>query len=135
MNNSKQFDGDGPSKIYQDALAEGKFIIQQCRDCGAHIFYPRALCHHCGSTDLSWVPASGRGTVYSTSVVRRKPERGPNYNVALIDLEEGPRMMSRVVDLEPEDVQIGMQVSAHVGTIDGEPAVVFSSKEQGVKEW
>lgn len=129
------FSGPGPLQVYQDFLADGRFMLQQCKDCGGHVFYPRALCVHCGSAELKWVEASGRGTVYSTSVVRVKPGTGEDYNVALIDLEEGPRMMSRVVDLAPEKVRIGMPVSAHVSLIDGKPAVIFSSKEQGNKEW
>lgn len=120
---------------YQTALEQGRFMIQQCRDCGRYVFYPRVLCNHCGSTQLKWVEASGRGTVYSTSIVRQKPEQGEDYNIALIDLEEGPRMMSRVVDVAPEKVKIGMKVSAHVSVIDGIPAVIFSSKEQGASEW
>src|SRR3546814_7529570 len=67
------------------------------------IFYPRAICPHSGSTNLEWRDASGRGTVYSTTVVRRKPDRGGNYNVALLDLEAGPRMMSRVDGVRSEE--------------------------------
>ncbi len=84
---------------------------------------------------MKWVEVSGRGVVYSTSVVRRKPDRGGDYNISLIDLEEGPRIMSRVMDVEPDEVTIGMAVSAHVGLIDDKPAVVFYNKEQGDKEW
>ncbi|MEI7949463.1 MAG: OB-fold domain-containing protein [Gammaproteobacteria bacterium] len=73
--------------------------------------------------------------VYSTSVVRQKPEKGGDYNVALIELDEGPRMLSRVMDLDPDKVKIGMKVSAHIGLLDGQHAVVFYSKEQGSKEW
>jgi Predicted nucleic-acid-binding protein containing a Zn-ribbon len=132
---SPDFSGPGPVQVYQDYLAKGQFLIQQCKECGKHIFYPRVLCNHCGSADLKWVEPTGRGVVYSTSVVRQKPEKGGDYNVALIELEEGPRMMSRVVDVDPHKVKIGMQVSAHVGTIDGQPAVVFYNKEQGSREW
>lgn len=132
---SPDFSGPGPVQVYQDYLAQGQFLIQQCKECGKHIFYPRVLCNHCGSADLKWVEPTGRGVVYSTSVVRQKPEKGGDYNVALIELEEGPRMMSRVVDVDPHKVKIGMQVSAHVGTIDGQPAVVFYNKEQGSREW
>lgn len=125
----------GPLKVFEDALARGEFTIQQCKDCGRHVFYPRQLCNHCGSSDLKWVAPSGRGTVYSTSVVRRRPDKGGDYNIALIDLEEGPRMLSRVVDVDPVEVAIGMPVSAHVGLIDEQPAVVFYNKEQGDREW
>jgi len=129
------FTGPGPVQVYQHALTQGRFIIQQCKDCGKHIFYPRVLCNHCGSAELKWVEPTGRGIVYSTSVVRQKPEKGGDYNVALIALEEGPRMMSRVQDLDPDKVRIGMVVSAHIGLIDGQHAVVFYNKEQGSREW
>ena len=134
-NNNNAITNPGPLQIFEESLARGEFRIQQCKDCGQHVFYPRHLCHHCGSSNLKWVEASGRATVYSTAVVRRRPEKGGNYNIALIDLEEGPRMMSRVVDVDPEEVSIGMVVSAHVGMIDDKPAVVFYNKEQGDKEW
>jgi uncharacterized OB-fold protein len=132
---SPVFSGPGPVQVYENALSQGRFQIQQCTDCGKHIFYPRLACHYCGSPDLAWVEPTGRGVVYSTSVVRQKPEKGGDYNVALIDLDEGPRLMGRVVDVDPDKVHIGMIVSAHVGQIDGQPAVVFYNKEQGSREW
>ncbi len=99
------------------------------------MFYPRILCKHCGSAALKWVEPTGRGVVYSTSIVRQKPEKGGDYNVALIELEEGPRMLSRVMDVDADKVKIGMQVSAHIAELDGVRAVVFYNKEQGSKEW
>ncbi len=132
---SPAFSGPGPIQLYEDALSKGRFQIQQCIDCGKHVFYPRVACPYCGSTGLKWIEPSGRGLVYSTTVVRQKPEKGGDYNVALIDLDEGPRMMGRVMDVDPDKVKIGMVVSAHVGLIDGQPAVVFYNKEQGNREW
>ncbi|MDT8397375.1 MAG: Zn-ribbon domain-containing OB-fold protein [Pseudomonadales bacterium] len=131
----RSFAGPGPLQIHQEALAAGKFIIQQCRDCGRHIFHPRVLCQHCGSTELKWISPTGRGTVCSTSIVHQTPERGGDYSIALIDLEEGVRLMGRVVDVLPEKVKIGMKVSAQVSLIDGEPALVFITVEQGASEW
>lgn len=104
----------GPEKIYQDKLAQGVFEIQRCTVCNKHVFYPRVLCPHCGGDQLEWMAPSGRGTVYSTTVVRRKEADGGDYNVALIDLDEGPRMMSRVVTVQPSAVRIGMAVQARV---------------------
>jgi hypothetical protein len=75
-----------------------------------------------GATDLEWVEASGRGTVYSTTVIRQKPPP-PHYNIALVELEEGPRMMSRIDGIAPEDVRIGMSVTARI-VREGEQAVV-----------
>ncbi|MCC6201549.1 MAG: OB-fold domain-containing protein [Gammaproteobacteria bacterium] len=125
------FAGPGPEAIYEEGLTQGVFRIQRCRACGAHVFYPRALCLCCQSPDLEWVTASGRATVHATSVVRQKPEDGGDYNIALVDLEEGPRMLTRVVDIAPEQVRIGMQVMGSVGAVDGEPAVLFRPSAGG----
>lgn len=110
---------------WQAALERGTFQLQCCRDCGRHVFYPRLVCPHCASIALDWQPASGNGTVYSTTVVARKPEQGGPYNVALVDLQEGVRMMSRVDGLPPQDVAIGQHVTAFIGRIDGKSAVLF----------
>ena len=100
----------GATAVYQAALNEGRFMIQRCKDCGKHVFYPREVCPHCSGTSLGWEPAQGNGIVYSTTSVRRKPEAGGDYNVALIDLAEGVRMMSCVRGIPPEAVKIGMPV-------------------------
>jgi len=115
----------GPEKTYFDALRAGTFQIQHCGDCQRHVFYPRMVCPHCGSGVLSWVQPSGKGTVYSTTIVRRKPEAGGDYNVALIDLAEGVRLMSRVHNMAPADVAIGMAVRAEVIRQGDEPLLVF----------
>lgn len=114
----------GPEKTYQDKLAQGSFEIQRCAGCGKHVFYPRVLCPHCGAERLDWIVPSGRGTVYSTTVVRRKPSDGGDYNVALVNLDEGPRMMSRVVSIAPDAVRIGMKVRARIteGLVEFTPA-------------
>lgn len=119
----------GADKHYRDQLDLGNFMIQRCQSCSRGIFYPRMICPHCGSDQLEWFTPSGDGVVYSTTVVRRKPEQGGNYNVALVDLAEGPRMMSRVDGIAPEAVSIGMTVSARV--VDGEEGklVVFVAAE------
>ena len=104
----------GPESIYEEYLAKGEFRIQLCNGCERHVFYPRALCPHCGSSNLEWARPTGAGTVYSTTVMRRKPEAGGDYNVCLVELEEGPRLMSRVECVAPADVRIGMRVKARV---------------------
>ncbi|QNP48866.1 Zn-ribbon domain-containing OB-fold protein [Diaphorobacter aerolatus] len=110
---------------YQAELDAGRFCIQQCPQCSKHVFTPRELCPHCGASPLKWVRASGMGTVYSTSTIARKPEAGGNYNVALIDLDEGVRMMSRVEDVAPDEVKIGQRVQARVAQKDGRGLVLF----------
>lgn len=111
-----------PEKDFLRHLTEGRFMLQRSRATGRYIFYPRVAEPLTGSTDLEWVAACGRGIVYATTVVRQRPPAA-DYNVALIDLEEGVRMMSRVEEIEPEKVAIGMRVSARVRR-DGDAAIV-----------
>lgn len=114
-----------PDQDFAAFLAEGRFMLQRSRATGKFVYYPRIAVPGTGETDLEWIEASGAGVVYSTTVVRNKPPT-PDYNVALIDLAEGVRMMSRVVGIDPAAVGIGMAVKAQVGEIDGLPAVVFT---------
>lgn len=122
---------DGPDATFQAALSEGRIVIQRCGSCARHVFFPRVLCPHCGGGRLDWVEASGDGVVYSTTVVRQRPERGGDHNIALVDLAEGVRMMSRVEGLAPEDVTIGLSVRAFVGEAAGRPVVLFRPAGSG----
>jgi uncharacterized OB-fold protein len=115
-----------PERQYREFLAQNRFMIQRARSSGRYVFYPRVAEPLSGDTDLEWVEASGRGTVYATTVVRRKPPE-PSYNVALIDLAEGPRMMSRVVGIDADAVRIGMPVQARIVVDGGMPLVVFDA--------
>ena len=115
------------SSQYQAALDAGQFQIQRGKACAQAVFYPRELCPHCGSDQLAWETPSGKGTVYSTTVIRRKPDAGGDYNVALVDLAEGPRMMSRVEGMAPTDVKIGQAVQAEVIQHNGKGLVVFKA--------
>lgn len=119
------FSGPGPERQYHDFMKDGKFMIQRSRSSGKYNFYPRTLEPGTGAADLEWVEASGDGVVYATTVNRQRPEKGGDYNICLIDLAEGPRMMSRVVGIEPQDVKIGMKVKGKVGKIGDQDAVVF----------
>ena len=110
---------------YQAELDAGRFCIQHCPQCQRHVFTPRELCPHCGYSPLRWVRPGGLGAVYSTSTIARKPDAGGPYNVALIDLDEGVRLMSRVEGLSPEAVHIGQRVQAHVAQKDGHGLVLF----------
>ena len=98
------------------SLADGKMQIQCCDDCGAFVFYPRALCPGCGSRKLTWKPVSGRGRIYTLTIVH-KPfnasfKGDAPYVVALVELDEGCRMMTNIIDVQPdpEQVKIGMPV-------------------------
>jgi len=99
------------SAPYWQGAREDRLLIRKCRGCGALHFMPRHLCPHCWSEDLEWIDASGRGTVHSFTVIRRAPMesfagRVP-YVVALVDLEEGPRMMSNIVGDDALETRIG----------------------------
>ena len=120
----------GPERQFRDFLQQGRFMIQRSRATGAYLFYPRTLVPGRGDTDLEWVQAGGGGTVYATTVVRQRPEKGGAYNVALIDLDEGARLMSRVEGTAPEDVRIGMRVSARIAEADGEPILLFDPADE-----
>lgn len=113
-----------PEADFAKHLAEGRFMILRSASTGGCVFYPRIAEPCTGATDLAWVEASGRGTVYSTTVVRMR-DPSQSYNVALIDLEEGPRMMSRVTGIAPGDVRIGMAVRAEIEQAGDGPLVVF----------
>ena len=118
-------DQNGAEARYQAALNEGCFLIQRCSDCDRHVFYPRVVCPHCGGASFAWVEPRGTGAVYSTTTVRRKPEAGGDYDVSLIDLDEGVRMMSRVEGVPPAEVKIGMLVRAKIVDDRGAGLVVF----------
>jgi uncharacterized OB-fold protein len=98
---------------FWDATAEGRFLLKRCDDCGVIIWYPRFLCPDCSSTNTSWFEASGKGTVYSFTVPRRGAgpyrEAAP-FVVAYVELEEGPRIMTNLVDIAIEDLAVGMPV-------------------------
>lgn len=116
-------------RSYQDELDRGRFLIQCCSACGQNNFPPRELCPECGSPDVNWLQPSGDGAVYAVTTVRRKQEAGGDYNVSLIDLDEGVRMMSRVDGLASSDVQIGMRVRARILQQAGRGLVVFDVLE------
>ena len=99
---------------FWQAAKQGRLLIQRCPNCGGNQFYPQSSCRRCLSDELEWVAATGKGTVYSYTVIHRAPSRTfePDvpYTVALVDLDEGCRMISNIVDVSPQDVHVGMQV-------------------------
>ena len=98
---------------YWQGCRESELRLQRCADCDQHQFYPRTICSHCGSAELSWDTVSGRGMVASFTIVRRAISNAYEapYVVAFIRLEEGPVMMSTIVGTEPEQVSIGAPVT------------------------
>jgi uncharacterized OB-fold protein len=115
------------TKPYWDATAEGKILLPRCNGCGTVIWYPRTSCPECMSFDVSWFEASGRGTIYSFAVVRRQGGAWRDalpYVLAYVELEEGPRVLTNIVDTI--DVQVGQAVEAvFVDTGEGNALVRF----------
>lgn len=121
MSTDPRFDGPGPDVQFHAALNEGRLVLQHCEDCGATRFPPALVCRDCGSPRLVWRASPGIGTIYSTTTVR---DRAGDYNVSIVELEGGARMMSRVEDIAPDEVRIGQGVRARI-VAGHEPYVVF----------
>lgn len=115
----------GPEAQYLAFLAQGRFMLQRSASTGQHVFYPRNLVPGSGETDLEWVPASGLGTLYALTINRA---RSGDYNVALVDLDEGVRMMSRIEG--HLSLPIGTRLKARIVDQDGSPAVVFEPQAE-----
>lgn len=115
----------GKEKEFREAMAAGKWRIQKSPSTGAYVYYPREIAPGSGADDLEWVEPSGLGTLYSYTIVNRRAEQGGPYNVILVDLDEGPRMMARLEGVENDAIEIGARVKARLSEIGGKPAVVF----------
>jgi uncharacterized OB-fold protein len=117
---------DPESTPYWSATLEGRLVVQQCVACGHHQLYARAHCLVCRSA-VEWVPASGRGTVYSYTVIRQNMSRSFRhllpYVVALVDLDEGPRLMTNIVGCDPADVACGAPVEVRFEPVSEEAAL------------
>jgi hypothetical protein len=100
------------SQPHWDGCRQGVLRVQRCTDCGEHVFIPAPLCPSCQGQKLEWVDTTGRGTVYSYTVVHRpqRPEFRVPYVVAIIEMEEGWHMLTNLVEIAPENVTIGMAV-------------------------
>jgi uncharacterized OB-fold protein len=120
-----------PGAAFAAFLKKGEIRLQVCAACGKQIFFPRTLCPYCGGDKLEWKRVSGRASVYSTTIVRQRPERGGDYNVSVIEFAEGARMLSRVEGVAPAEVKIGMAVEAAIADIDGAPQIVFTRPAAG----
>jgi hypothetical protein len=113
-----------PEAIYQALLEQGILAVHTCTACATSHYPPRVLCPGCGSTTLEWQQdPDGRGTVYSVSVLT-PPDRKP-YAVVLVDLDDGPRLMSNVVGIPAAEVAIGMRVELELGERDGQVVPLF----------
>ncbi len=111
---------DADTEPYWAGIAAGELRLQRCAACGLAVFYPRAVCPHCFGASLTWFTARGTGQVHSYTVVHRAfgefADQAP-FTVALVDLDEGVRMMTRIVDAAPGQVAIGLPVELTVRPI------------------
>ncbi len=99
---------------YYRGAREGRLVIQRCKDCKKHIFYPRMYCPYCFSDQIEWVKASGKGKIYSYTVVMNNPPsafvKDLPYVIAIIKLDEGVQMLTNIVDCDPKEVKFDMPV-------------------------
>ena len=109
---------------FWDAARQEKLFIQKCKDCERHIFYPRIACPHCFSDNVEWIEASGKGVVYSYTVVENNaPSAFINdipYVVAVVRLDEGVQMLSNIVGCDPYKVTCDMEVEVTFERLDDE---------------
>ena len=102
------------SEPYWDAAKRHEFRMQRCTDCGKFRFPPTHACWYCLSTNTEWAPLSGRGTIWSFTVMHQIYYKGfadeMPYAVIVVELEEGPRIASNIVECKREDIRIGMPV-------------------------
>jgi uncharacterized OB-fold protein len=103
-------------KVFWDATAEGRLLLPRCEDCQTIIWFPRPFCPECSSVRVAWIAASGHGTIYSFTVNRRGTadlsayREAGTYVLAYVELDEGPRVMTNIVECDPDTVKIGQPV-------------------------
>jgi uncharacterized OB-fold protein len=95
---------------FWSAASEGRLVLRHCLACNRCHHYPRALCPHCGSTELDWQPSCGRGRVYSFTVT--ETSKASNPVVSYVTLEEGPTVLANIIDAQIAEVEIGQAVEA-----------------------
>jgi len=104
----------GETKPFWDSCRRGQLVIQRCVECGQYQWYPRGICVDCWTDTVEWVQASGRGTVWTYTITQQNRTTGfaemVPYVLALVELEEGVRMFTNIVECNPRDVHIGMAV-------------------------
>lgn len=115
---------------YQEGLARGELRVMRCSSCGTAQFPPRAVCPACATPGAGeWVTASGRGEVWSFGVFHKaylpEPAPQPPYNVAVVQLDEGPKLITNIVSVPQSEIRVGMAVEAVFGTQDGAATVRF----------
>jgi uncharacterized OB-fold protein len=111
------------SKAFFDAARQGRLLIPVCTTCKRAHWYPRAICPFCASDKVDWREASGKGTIYTFSIMRRVKEP---YVIAHVTLAEGPTMLTNIVACDVDDVRIGQSVTVvFQDSDDGPPVPMF----------
>jgi uncharacterized OB-fold protein len=120
---------DNASRHYWQSAADGQLVVQRCTDCGSYQFYPRALCTAC-SGETEWVVAAGRGTLHTFTVIRQNRSEAfaglLPYAVGIVELEEGVRMMSNIIDCDVEQLHVDM---------DLEVVLITAADDVGLPFW
>ncbi len=106
------------SRPYWEGLKQGKLMLPKCADCGHTFFYPRILCPRCQSRAITWVQASGKGRLHAFGIAHQSFNRAfkvpAPYVLAMIELEEGPRLLSNLVDVEPDPKVVKCDMAVEV---------------------
>ncbi|MDP6343504.1 MAG: Zn-ribbon domain-containing OB-fold protein [Alphaproteobacteria bacterium] len=105
---------------YWQAAKDGVLLLKKCNDCGKTHFYPRAICPHCLGGDTEWYEASGRGRIYTYSVMRRA---ATPYAIAYVTLDEGVTMMTNIVECDLDGIEIGQEVEVTFRATEGDQAL------------
>ncbi|MES3000777.1 MAG: Zn-ribbon domain-containing OB-fold protein [Pseudomonadota bacterium] len=116
---------------YWAAAAEQRLLLKFCKACGRTHWYPRVICPHCHGEDFDWKEASGFATVHSFSVVRRAAEP---YVLAYVELDEGPVIMTNIIECDPREVSIGLRVQARFRAVSAQRWVPFFTIASGPQQ-
>jgi hypothetical protein len=120
---------DAGTQPFWDGVADGRLLIKRCRDCSRAHFYPRSFCPHCWSENVDWEQASGLGTLYTWSVIRVNDlppfnQRVP-YVAAIVELAEGPRLMTNILDCPHDELRAGLEVEVACRALADTPPLPF----------
>lgn len=121
------------SAPFWHAIEQDKLLLLRCKNCGAYQSYPRAHCSSCWARDIAAEEASGRGSIHTFSVVHRAIDTAFEslvpYIVILVDLDEGPRLTSHLINATPDSVRVGMRVKFRSGRLIGEKTLPLFEPE------
>lgn len=116
---------EGARQTFLSFLNAGEFRLPYCAQCARFVYPPGRQLPGCHPEGLEWRPMNGQGRVYAATVARHRPEEGGDRSIVMVELAEGPRMLSTIVNGKPDQVRIGAAVSAAIETTEMGPRVVF----------